>query len=437
MALFMSSVDQTIVATALTTIQSDLHAKINWSSWTITIYAVGQVLMMPLAGKISDLYGRKKVFLIAATVFTAASLCCGLVDNIYLLVALRGIQALGGGAFMPSATGIVSDQFGRERDRALGMFTSIFPIGGIVGPVIGGVFVTYWSWRGIFLVNVPIGLLLIALGARFIPSSPRQPAARIDIRGVLTIGVMLLSGMFGVTYLGTSGSSFGSPVFWAPMLVAVFAVVIFIQHTRRDAAPFISIELLVGHGFGVMNLINLIFGAAALGFGTLVPLYAEQRYGIHQLQAGTLLTARSVGVIAVAAVAAMALRRTGYRMPMIVGFTVMAIAMFGMATSPHGLSAYSWLAVAGGISGLGMGLSVPASNNATLQLAPQHVGAIAGLRGMFRQAGGITAVSISTAVVARSSDPGVMLGHVFGIFALILLVAVPMVWAVPEHHGGW
>ena len=139
MALFMASVDQTIVATALPAIQRELNAPINWTSWTITIYALGQVMAMPLAGRVSDQYGRKKVFLWAAVVFTTASLLCGLVGNIYLLVVLRGIQAIGGGAFMPSATGIVSDHFGRDRDRALGMFASIFPIGGIVGPILGGI----------------------------------------------------------------------------------------------------------------------------------------------------------------------------------------------------------------------------------------------------------------------------------------------------------
>ena len=122
MALFMSSIDQTIVATALPSIQRELHSTINWSSWTITIYALGQVLAMPLAGRISDQYGRKKVFLAAVVLFTVTSLCCGLAQNIYELVLLRALQAIGGGAFMPSATGIVSDHFGRERDRALGMF---------------------------------------------------------------------------------------------------------------------------------------------------------------------------------------------------------------------------------------------------------------------------------------------------------------------------
>src|ERR1700733_13592628 len=165
LALMMASVDQTIVATALPALQHDLHAQVNWSSWTITIYALGQILVMPLAGKIGDQYGRKKIFLGAACLFTIASLCCGFADNIYLLVTLRGFQAIGGGAFMPSATGIVSWQFGPDRDRAVGLFSRFFPVGGIIGPILGGVFVTYWSWRGIFFVNVPIGLVLVVLGS--------------------------------------------------------------------------------------------------------------------------------------------------------------------------------------------------------------------------------------------------------------------------------
>src|SRR5260221_7705368 len=158
LALLMASVDQTIVATALPSLQHDLHAQVNWSSWTIIIYALGQIVVMPLAGKLGDQYGRKKVFLGAAVLFTTASLCCGFASNIYLLIVLRGVQAIGGGAFMPTATGIVSQQFGQERDRAVGLFSSVFPLGGIIGPVLGGLFVTYWSWRGVFPVELaPLG----------------------------------------------------------------------------------------------------------------------------------------------------------------------------------------------------------------------------------------------------------------------------------------
>ncbi|GIH20494.1 MFS transporter [Rugosimonospora africana] len=436
-ALFMTSVDQTIVATALPAIEHDFRAHINWSGWTITIYALGQVLAMPLAGKISDQFGRKKVFLISAVVFTLASLSCGFATNIETLVVLRAVQAIGGGAFMPSATGIVSDHFGKDRDRALGMFASIFPIGGIVGPIIGGAFVAAWSWRGIFLVNVPIGIALIALAVIFIPTSRTRVTSRTDLRGVLLLGVLILSAMFGITYLGSATTSLISPVFLVSEAIAVVAGWLFFRHANRYPTPFIPIRLLRGRGFGTMNLINLLYGAAALGFGALVPLYAEDRFGIKPLAAGTLLTARAVGMICVAALAVAALRRTGYRLPMIVGFITVFVGLIVMSLTPRGLSPYLWLAVAAAVTGLGMGMSVPASNNASLQLAPDQVAAIAGLRGMFRQSGAIMAVSITTTVVARSAHPGIAQAHIFVIFAILLIATLPLVFLVPDHRGSW
>lgn len=436
MALFMASVDQTIVATALPAIQHELHAQINWSGWTITIYALGQTLAMPLAGKISDMYGRKKVFLISAVVFTASSLACGFAGDIYLLVVLRMIQALGGGAFMPSATGIVADHFGSRRDKAIGMFTSILPIGGIVGPIIGGVFVAFWSWRGIFLVNVPIGIALIAMVIKFVPASAPRTTGRIDVRGVSLLGVLILAAMFGITYLGSGPIPLYDPVFLVSEAVAAATLYLFVRHTKGHDNSFIPFRLLRGRGFGVMNVINLFYGAAALGFAALVPLYAQDRFHIAPLGAGTLLTARAVGMICVAGIAVSALRRTGYRPPMIIGFLAVAGSLIAMASSPP-LSPYLWLAISSGLTGCGMGLSVPASNNASLQLAPDQVAAIAGLRGMFRQSGAIIAVSVTTAILARSNDSGLAQAHTFMVFAGLLVLITPLVFLVPEHKGGW
>ena len=436
-ALLMASIDQTIVATALNAIQRDLHAHLNWSGWTITIYALGQIIVMPLAGRLGDQFGRKKIFLAAAVLFTVASLCCSLADNIYLLVVFRAFQAIGGGAFMPTATGIVAEQFGRDRDRAVGMFTSIFPIGGILGPIIGGVIVTYWSWREIFLVNVPAGILLIALGARFIPRSVPAKAARIDIVGAVLLALTILCGMYGISSLGGSGAEPTDPLFIAGEVLALVFGFLFVRHANRAANPFIPIKLLRGRGFGVMNAINLLFGAAVLGFGALVPLYAESRYGIQPLQAGTLLTARAVGMICVASLAVFALRRTGYRAPMIGGFLLVAGGMTIMAPAPHGMTPYAWLATAAGVTGVGMGLSIPASNNASLQLAPDQISAIAGLRGMFRQSGGIIAVSVITTVIAHSGNPAIAQAHSFVVFAAVLLLMIPFAFLVPDHRGSW
>ncbi len=440
MGLFMASIDATIVATALRKIDSELHAPVNWGSWSITIYQFGQILAMPLAGKISDQFGRKKVFLISVGVFTAASLACGLSTSIYMLVPLRFIQALGGGAFLPSASGIVSDHFGKDRDRALGLFTSIFPIGGIAGPVFGGLITQYWDWRVIFFINIPVGIVLIALGVHFIPSTRPAGARAIDKVGVALLAGTLLTGMYGITNLGDHGSSLLSPDFVVAELLAVTFGFLFLRHSRRDNA-FIPHRLLVGKGFGTMNLINILYGTTALGFGALVPLYAENRYGISIAHAGTLLSARAIGMISIAAVAAFMLRRTGYHLPMICGFSAIAIGLVMLAIHPPaGFPAYWWLAGWSMLTGLGMGVSAPATNNATLQLAPDQVAAIAGQRGMFRQSGGIIYISIATAILARGSTPemqAMIQAHIFLIQAAILVVMMSMVFRVPDHKGSW
>jgi EmrB/QacA subfamily drug resistance transporter len=432
-ALFMASIDQTIVSTALDTLQHDLHASINWGSWTITVYALGQIIAMPLAGALSDMYGRKKLFLGAVVVFTVASLCCGLSTNIYELVGLRAVQALGGGAFTPSATGIVVDQFGADRDRAIGMFSSIFPIGALVGPIAGGVFVTYWSWRGIFLVNIPIGVALLVLGLFIIPNSAKQGQHRFDVAGVAALGAGLLGVMFGISLLG-SGES---PLFLAPLLVGLASLGAFVVHCSRAEHPFVDIRLLRERGFAMMNVINFFSGAAILGFSSLVPLYAESRFGLPALSAGTLLTARAVGMIAVAALATFALRRTGYRLPMIVGFVAAAIGTALLAYPPAGFSPYLWLAGAAAVTGLGTGVFLPATNNATLQLAPEKAASISGLRGMFRQAGGIAGLAVASSVLARSGDPGHTQAVMFVVLAVVLVLLIPLTFLVPEHRGSW
>ena len=432
-ALFMASIDQTIVSTALATLQHDLRAPINWSSWTITVYALGQIIAMPLAGALSDMYGRKRLFLGAVVVFTVSSLCCGLSTNIYELVALRAVQSLGGGAFMPSATGIVTDQFGSDRDRAVGMFSSIFPIGAIVGPILGGLFVTYWSWRGIFLVNIPIGCTLLVLGVLIIPGSARQAQHSFDVIGVAERGAGLLGVLLGISLLG-SGES---PLFLAPLMTGLVFLWAFIVHCGRAEHPFVPIQLLRERGFAVMNVINFWTGAAILGFGSLVPLYAVDRFGLQALSSGTLLTARAVGMIAVAALATFALRRTGYRWPMIVGFVVAAVGTAALAYPPADVSPYTWLAVAAGVTGLGTGVFLPTTNNATLQLAPENAASISGLRGMFRQAGGITGLAVASSILARSSNPGHTLAALFVVLAVILILLIPLTFLVPEHRGTW
>jgi EmrB/QacA subfamily drug resistance transporter len=441
MALLMSSLDGTIVATALHAVQYGLHASINWTSWVITAYSVGMVLALSLSGKLSGRFGRRRFFLASVTVFAGASLCCGLADNIYLLIALRAVQAAGGAGFTPSATAIITENFGQARDKAVGLFGSIFPVGSMIGPIFGGLFVTYWSWRGIFFVNVPIGVLLIIFCLRYVPRDPdgegRARRHPVDLTGMALLGVGVLALMLGISYLGEAGASASSPLFVAPVMAGLLGVALFGRHIRRVSDPFIAPRLIAGRGFAAVNVINILYGGAVAGMLALVPLYAVDRYHISALGSGTLLTAEGVAVIVLSSLAAMGLRRTGYRWPLYIGSACTAIGVAGLAIHPAGLSPYAWLAMTACVIGTGTGFASPASRNAGLQLAPDQSAALAALRSTGRQVGQIAAVSITTTIIAQSASPGQLQAKVFVAFAVLLLACLPVIARVPEHRGSW
>jgi MFS family permease len=362
-----------------------------------------------------------------------------LVGNIYLLVGVRAAQAVGGAGFTPSATGIVVDHFGTARDKALGLFGSIFPIGAAIGPILGGVLIAAWSWRGIFLVNVPIGTLLVALSFRYVPRyvvDRGRRAGRVDLTGVALLGVGVLASMIGTVRLGDAGGVY-SASFAAPEAVAVLMLGLFVRHIRRHADPLISLRLLAGRGFGAVNLINFLYGGAVTGLASLVPLYATERYGLSALASGTLLTGRGAAVIVLSSLAVVFLRRSGYRRPMFVGFILIAAGMLALTVSPLGVPAYAWLAAAAALTGIGAGWSNPATRNASLQLAPQESASIAALRSVSRRLGMIASVTVTTALLAQTGHPAHAMAYIFAVFALVLLAVVPFVVRVPEHRGAW
>ena len=441
LALMMMSIDNTIVATALHTLQHDLNTSVNWAGWTITAYSFGFVLMLPVSGRLSVHYGRRRVFVGSVFAFTTASLLCGFADNIYVLIALRAVQAAGGAGFTPSATGIIVDHFGKERDRAVSFFGSIFPIGAMIGPVFGGLFVTYWSWRGIFLINVPIGIVVLVLALRYIPRDrvgAKTVHTEIDIIGMALLGSGLLAGMFAISYLGERDAPAWPVGFVVPLAVAIVALWGFFRHIRLTAAPFIAPRLIHGSGFGAVNLINALFGGIPFGVIALIPLYATNRYGIDALRSGTLLIAQAAATTLLSVVAALLIRRTGYRLPLRVGGVVAAAGVMLLATGPiAGISPYAWLAGSALLVGAGTGVLNPASRNAGLQLAPEHASTLAALRSMGLNVGSITTVAIATAIIAGSGNPGGVQAWVYVAAALCLVVAQPLIGRVPEHHGSW
>ncbi|MES1924844.1 major facilitator superfamily protein [Salinisphaera sp. T31B1] len=440
-ALMMMALDGTIVATALESLTAGLDTSVNWASWTITIYSFGFVVMLPVSGRLAVRFGNRNVFLGSVAVFSAASLCCALSDNIATLIALRALQAAGGAGFTPAATGIIVQHFGAARDRYVGLFGSIFPVGAMIGPIFGGLFVTYWSWRGIFLVNVPIGLTVAALVYLYVPrDQPRTPLrrARFDMTGLVIFGVGLLLAMFAVTHLAEPEIHAGSVSFLAPLVLGVGALGYFLRHIRNKPNPFIDPRLIHGTGFGTVNLINILYGGASIGLLVLVPLYAINRYGMNAFDAGTLLAAQGIAAITFSSLAAFALRSTGYRPPMYFGAAFIVMGFVLLSTAPWwGVPPYVWLAGATFLFGVGGGTMNPSSRNAGLQLAPDRAPSIAALRSMCMQVGRIATISIATAIIASSSDPAEAQSWIYFVAAVVLLCAIPVIARVPEHRGAW
>jgi len=441
LALLMMSIDSTIVATALHAIQQGLDTSINLAGWTITAYSFGFVLMLPVSGKLAERFGRRRVFIGSTLAFTLASFGCGLADNIYLLIVLRALQAAGGAGFTPTATGIIVDHFGAVRDRYVSLFGSIFPVGAMIGPIFGGYFVAYASWRDVFYVNVPIGLVIFLLALRLIPhDSPEtgRTVRKMDIPGISLLGISLLSGMLAATLLGERHGEGHLAGFLACLLVACAALTLFFRHIRRTESPFIHPRLIYGPNFGTVNLVNMIFSGFVVGAMALVPLYATNRYHLDAVGSGTLLTAQGAAAMICSLTAVALLRRTGYRLPLYVGSAITITGLALLALPPQaGLTPYAWLAFAAFLVGAGNGAINPAMRNAGLQLAPESSSMLAALRTLSLQIGSIATISVVVAILAHQDDMGGILAWVYAILALIRVAALVLVRHVPEQRGSW
>jgi MFS family permease len=244
--------------------------------------------------------------------------------------------------------------------------------------------------------------------------------------------------MFAVSYVTERNTHAWSPAFVIPLAVAAVVLWMFFRHINRAKYPFIAPRLIYGTGFGAVNLVNALYGGITSGVIALVPLYATNRYGLDALDSGTLLIAQGAAAIVFSIAGAFALRRTGYRPPMYVGGVVIAAGMLLLAISPAaGIPPYLWLAGSACLVGIGRGANNPASRNAGLQLAPEQSSTLAALRTMCMQIGTIITISVDTAILASSHDPGGIQAWLFAANAALLIVALPLIARVPEHHGSW
>ena len=445
LSLFMYSIDSTMVAVAFPNLIRDLGTNVLWAAWTISIYLVAITSIMPLMGNLSDSLGRKKIFLISLILFTASSLACGLAPNILSLVVFRFFQGVGGASFLPTAAGIVSDQFPEHRERAIGLFTSINQLGGIVGPNLGGWIVSRYSWRYIFYINLPIGFVLITLIMILLKDSAVLSRPHIDIVGASLFFGTILFLMFGLNLVAENFSMSSLLLTITFLAASISLFCLFFRQEKRDPNPILDLTFLKAKPFLAANLFNMITGAGVMGIFAFIPLYATSVFRLSTLASGMILTPRSLAMIPASVVTSFLLKRWGYRWPMALGLGIISFAtiLLGqepdlrrMIDLPFGIAESIALILM--LSGVGCGIAFPASNNACIELMPEKVATITGLRGMFVFVGGALGISFITIILHLSSTPAIGFRIVFISFGLTLLLTISLVFLMParKKEGG-
>ena len=411
LGVFMAGIDVTIVNVALPSIQRALHASVSGLQWTVDAYTLVIACLLMLSGSLADRFGRRRVFQIGLGVFSLGSLLCSLAPSLGWLIAFRGLQAVGGSMLNPVAMAIIANTFTDDagRAKAIGVWGSVAGLSLACGPVLGGVLVSGIGWRSIFWINVPVGLIAIALTQRFVPESRAEHPRRLDARGQLL--VIALLGCLTAGIIEGPRSGWGSAPIVALFAVAVLAAIALVVVESRRREPLIDMRYFRSAPFSGAMLIAVLGLAALGGFLFLNTLYLQDVRGYSALHAGLLTIPMAATGAVFAVVSGRLVASHGPRLALIMsGGLITAGAILLIGLSAH--TAVWYLVFAYLVFGAGSGLVSPPTTNTALSGMPKDQAGVAGaIASTSRQTGAAVGVAVTGAIIAASSAGFVHASH--------------------------
>jgi EmrB/QacA subfamily drug resistance transporter len=394
LGMLLAALDSTIVATALPTIVGDLHGA-NHITWVVVAYLLSSTVSTPLWGKLGDLHGRKVYFQAAIIIFLVGSMLCGIAHSMIMLILFRALQGLGGGGLMVGAQAVIADLVPpRERGRYAGFFGGTFGAATVLGPLLGGVIVDNWSWRWIFFVNLPFGILALIVCAAKLPSAGRRVSHVIDYAGIITLTISA-SALILFTSLGGTTIAWGSAESIGLLVIGVVTAVVFVVIERRSPEPVLAPRLFANRVFSSASAIGFVVGFAMFGAMVFLPLYLQLVRGVSPTMSGLRLLPMMAGLLVASIVTGQLVSKGWrYRPFPIFGSAIMTIGLGLLGTL--GVNTSSWMmglymTVLGVGLGLVMQILVTAVQNA---VDVSDLGAATAGANFFRSIGG----SFGTAV---------------------------------------
>ncbi len=410
-ALFMIMLDNTIVNVALPSIQRDLHIGVSELEWVVTGYALSFAVLMLTGGKLADMLGRRRIFLVGLAIFTISSLFCGLAGSAELLIGARVVQGAGSALMMPATLSIITATFApAERGAALGIWAGVSAMALAIGPLVGGLITEHVGWDWIFFVNVPIGVVgLVCVRLIVRESRDTSHEQRLDLPGLITSGIALFALVFALIEANSYGWT--SATILSLFALALVAGTVFVVLELRQRLPMFDLALFRDSTFTGANVVALLVSLAMFGVFFFMSLFMQNVLGYSAVRAGTAFLPMTILIILVAPVSGKVSDRLGSRWLMVGGLILLALSLVVFAQAGRG-SGYLALLPAMLLGGFGMATTMTPMTAAALSSVPvDKAGVGSGMLNTFRQVGGSLGIAVMGAILASVSSSELAAGH--------------------------